>query len=113
MRKEQQARNIGIQVPLPTKMCDDIHCPFHSSMSLRGRIIEGTIIRNIFHKTAVLELSRLFYIPKFERYEKRVSRIKAHVPPCIDVDKGDFVRIMETRKISKTKSFVVIEVKKK
>lgn len=49
------------------------------------------------------------YIPKYERYERRKSRIAAHKPPCMDVKTGDRVRIGECRKISKTKSFVVLE----
>ena len=40
-------------------------------------------------KTAVVELDRLSYIPKYERYEKRRTRIKAHISPCIKVGIGN------------------------
>ena len=104
--------DIGIKVPIPTKECSDLHCPFHGGYKLRGRIMEGNVVRNVTQKTATIEFVRLFALPKFERFEKRRTRIKAHVPPCMQVNKGDFARIAEGRKISKTKTFVVIEVKK-
>ena len=51
------------------------------------------------------------YINKFERYEKRNSKIKAHKPDCLDVKVGDSVKIAECRQLSKTKHFVLVEVK--
>jgi len=104
--------NIGIKVPAPAKECTDVHCPFHGGYKLRGRIMEGPVVRDITQKTATVEFTRLYALPKFERHEKRISRIKVHVPPCMQVEKGNLIRFAEGRKISKTKSFVVIEVKK-
>jgi small subunit ribosomal protein S17 len=49
------------------------------------------------------------YIPKYERYELRTGKYKAHNPPCIGAKVGAKVKIMECRALSKTKSFVVIE----
>ena len=51
-------------------------------------------------------------IAKFERYEKRQSKIHAHNPSCLDAKIGDRVKIAECRPISKTKSYVVVEVLK-
>ncbi|MBI2109807.1 30S ribosomal protein S17 [Candidatus Woesearchaeota archaeon] len=107
-----KARNIGVEVASPEKECNDAHCPFHSNFGVRGRTFEGIVIRNPFHRTAVIEFQRLFYLHKYERYEKRRTRIKAHVPGCFDVTTGNKVVIMESRPISKTKNFVVLEVKK-
>lgn len=59
--------------------------------------------------TVIVASERLQYIPKYERYERRRSRIAAHRPQCIEVKSGNRVRIAECRKISKTKSFVVLE----
>ncbi|RLG74628.1 MAG: 30S ribosomal protein S17, partial [Thermoprotei archaeon] len=50
------------------------------------------------------------FIKKYKRYERRRSRIPAHNPPCINAKKGDLVKIAETRPISKTVSFVVIQI---
>ncbi len=112
MKKEQKIKNIGIDVVQPTKICSDAHCPFHGKISLRGRTFTGNVIRNVVHKTATVEFQRQYYLYKYERYEKRRTRIKAHVPPCLDVEKGNTITIMESRPISKTKHFVAIEVLK-
>lgn len=59
-------------------------------------------------KTAVFDLERRVYLPKYERYEKRSTRIKAHVPEGMEIEDGDVVTIQETRQLSKTKNFVII-----
>jgi small subunit ribosomal protein S17 len=64
-------------------------------------------------KTAVVKWDHVHFIPKYERYERRHTRVSAYNPKCIDAKKGDIVRIAETRPISKTKSFCVIEIVKK
>ena len=47
---------------------------------------------------------------KYERYHKRTRRYAAHLPTCIGgVSRGDRVRIMECRPLSKTVKFCVIE----
>lgn len=81
-------------------------------ISLRGRIFEGRVISDKMHKTVTVEWEGRKYIPKYERYTRRRSRVKAHNPKSINAKTGDFVRIMETRPLSKTKNFIVIEVKK-
>ncbi len=89
--------------------CDDKHCPIHGHMSLRGRTFVGTIIKNIYQKTATVEWERRKFVPKYERYEKRRTRVKAHVTPCIEIKRGDTVKIVESRPISKTKKFVIVQ----
>lgn len=105
-------KNIGINVGIPKKECKDKHCPFHNSLSLRGRIFIGEIKRVNVHKTATVEWGRLYYLPKYERYEKRRTRLRVHKPDCLDVKEGDKVKIIESKPISKTKNFVIIEVLK-
>jgi len=105
-------QTIGLNVQAPEKACEDRHCPFHGAYKVRGRVFEGEVIRDVTHKTATIEFSRQFPLPKYERFEKRKARMHAHVPSCMEVNEGDFIRIAEGRKISKTKAFVVIEVKK-
>ncbi|MEM4245410.1 MAG: 30S ribosomal protein S17 [Candidatus Nanoarchaeia archaeon] len=103
-------KNIGIEVTAPKKECQDKHCPFHGSVKIRGKIFTGTIIKASMQKTVLVEWPRAFFLPKYERYEKRRTRIKAHLPDCIEAKKGDKVKVVETRPISKTKNFVVVEV---
>ncbi len=102
-------KDIGIDVTKPTKDCEDVNCPFHGMLSVRGQIIEGVVISDKAPKTVVVMRSYLKKIRKYERYEKRKSTSHAHNPPCIDAKVGDLVKIMECRPLSKTKSFVVIE----
>jgi len=106
---ENKARNIGVNVKIPDKVCNDKKCPFHGEISTRGRQFMGLVIAKDVHRTATIEWGRLFSIPKFERFEKRKTKIHVHNPPCIDAQKGDKVKIIECRKLSKTKNFVIIE----
>ncbi len=103
-------RDIGIEVSLPAGPCTDKKCPFHGGLKVHGRTFVGALMKDIFHKTAVIQFERLVPLRKYERTEKRRSRLKAHAPACMSLKKGDMVRIMETKPISKTKTFVVIEV---
>jgi len=97
----------------PKKECSDKHCPFHNGFGMHGRTFDGAVIKMNMQKTAIIEWPRFIYLNKFERYEKRRSRIKVHKPDCIDLKVGDNVKVMETRPISKTKNFVIVEVEKK
>lgn len=101
--------DIGVDVKAPEATCTDKNCPFHGSVSLRGRIFTGKVIRAKVPKAVRVEWTWKQFVPKYERYEKRRTRIMVHSPPCLNVKEGDTVKIMETRKISKTKNFVVIE----
>jgi small subunit ribosomal protein S17 len=93
----------------PKKTCEDTNCPFHGELPVRGRVFEGVVVSAKMDKTVVVERDYLSYISKFMRYERRRSRIPSHNPPCIDAKEGDRVTIAETRPISKTVSFVVVE----
>ncbi|HUV80063.1 MAG TPA: 30S ribosomal protein S17 [Candidatus Bathyarchaeia archaeon] len=102
-------RGIGINVSKPEKECEDADCPFHGTLPVRGQILEGEVVSDKAPKTVVVQRIYLKKIPKYERYEKRKSKIHAHNPPCINAKVGDVVKIAECRPLSKTKSFVVIE----
>jgi small subunit ribosomal protein S17 len=93
----------------PKKTCDDINCPFHGDLPIRGHVLEGVVVSAKMDKTVSVRREYLHYIPKYIRYERRHSRIHSHNPPCIDAKEGDRVTIAECRPISKTVSFVVVE----
>ncbi|MEE8168017.1 MAG: 30S ribosomal protein S17 [Candidatus Hydrothermarchaeales archaeon] len=101
--------DIGVDVELPKKKCEDRNCPFHGSLKVRGQIIKGNVVSDRMSNTVVVERNYLHYLRKYERYEKRKSRYLVHNPSCLDVKVGDDVRFMECRALSKAKSFVVIE----
>ncbi len=102
-------RDIGVDVKPPEKECNDPNCPWHGHLKVRGQVMEGIVISDKMKNTVVVEREYIRYVPKYERYEKRRHRYHVHNPPCIDAKVGDKVRFMETRPISKTVSFVVIE----
>ena len=106
------AKNTGLQVKTPAKECNDKNCPFHSSQRIRGRVIECKVVKTDPFKSAVITFNRIHQLPKYERYEKRTSKLHVHNPPCINAQPGDEVTIAETKPISKTKNFVIVEVKK-
>ncbi len=105
-------RDIGLDVNAPETECDDINCPFHGTLPVRGQVFTGSVVSSKMNHTVVVKRTSEKLITKFERYEKRQSKMHAHNPPCIDAVEGDIVKIAECRPLSKTKTFVVIEVAK-
>ncbi|MDD4250739.1 MAG: 30S ribosomal protein S17 [Candidatus ainarchaeum sp.] len=78
--------------------------------SVRGNVFEGIVTSAKASKTITVKREITHYISKYERYKKVFSKIKAHVPEGMIVKEGDKVRIGETRKISKTKNFILLEI---
>lgn len=101
---------IGINVKEPSRQCQNPLCPFHGHLKVRGRVFEGVVVSDKMEKSVVVKRDYVRLVPKFERYEKRSSKITAHNPECIGAKSGDKVKIMECRPLSKTKTFVVVEV---
>lgn len=93
----------------PSATCDDINCPFHGTLSVRGKVMDGVVVSDRMQKSVVVKIEYVDYYPKYERYARKSSRITAHNPPCIGAKRGDKVKIAECRPLSKTKSFVVVE----
>lgn len=101
-------KDIGLGIKPPKNKCKDINCPWHGKLSIRGRVFDGKVESVKAHKTVSVRIDYVKYIPKYERYERRKSIIKAHVPTCFSLNDGDNIKIAECRKISKTKAFVVV-----
>jgi small subunit ribosomal protein S17 len=99
----------ALSLKKPRKSCDDRNCPFHGTLKIRGRVLEGTVISAKMDKSVIVKRDYQFYVPKFKRYERRHSHIPAHNPPCLNAKEGDVVKVAECRPISKTISFVVVE----
>lgn len=102
-------RDIGLNVKPPQETCNDPRCPFHGGLKVRGGILEGRVVSDRMAKTVTVAIERMHLVRKYERYERRTSKIHAHNPPCIRAGVGDKVKIAECRRLSKTKSFVVVE----
>jgi len=105
-------QNIGMNVKAPQRECTDKHCPFHGGLSVRGKLFDGIVSSNKAKQTIVVQKELPVYFTKFRRYARSKNTIHAHVPECIDVKDGDSVLTAECRPISKSVSFVVVEVRK-
>lgn len=104
------ARNIGVAVAPPTKTCDDKFCPFHGTLSVRGKLFNGIVASAKAHKMIVVTREFPRPVVKYKRYERSRSKVHAFLPECMNVKEGESVTIAECRPLSKTVSFVVIEV---
>ena len=78
------------------------------TVGTRGRTFEGTVTKK-FPKRIVIEFEKTVYIPKYERYFKRKTKLHARLPEGMDIEVGDYVKIRECRPLSKIIHFVVIE----
>ena len=92
--------------------CNDSKCPVHGALSTRGIKLSGKVVSAKAKKTAIVEIDYIKYTYKYERYLRKRSRIPAYNPDCMAVKEGDIVNIDETRRLSKTKSFVVTGIVK-
>ena len=99
----------SLSLKKPKRSCSDVNCPFHGSLSVRGRVVDGSVVSSKMDKTAIIRRNYLHYVRKYKRYERRHSHIPAHNPPCLNVKEGDRVKIAECRPIAKTVSFVIVE----
>lgn len=106
-------RNIGLPVKDPGRNADagDAKNPFNGTLSVRGKLFEGTVVRASAKNTIVIEKESHIYFTKFKRYARAKSRIHAHVPSNLQVSEGDRVLAAECRPLAKSVSFVVVEVR--
>ena len=106
-------RNIGLPVKELKKkpVANENNNPFNGSLSIRGKIFEGIVINAKAKGTVVIERESLIDFTKFKRFGRSKNKIHAHVPSNLDIQEGDHVIAAECRPISKSVSFVVVEVK--
>ena len=106
-------RNIGLPVKEPKKKSvkNEINNPFNGSLTIRGKLFEGIVINAKAKGTAVIQKESPIYFTKFKRFGRSKNKIHAHIPSNLDVREGDHVIAAECRPISKSVSFVIVEVK--
>ncbi|CAD6589676.1 MAG: ribosomal 40S subunit protein S11A [Alectoria sarmentosa] len=80
----------------------DKKCPFTGEVSIRGRILTGTVVSTKMHRTLVIRREYLHFVKKYSRYEKRHKNLAAHVSPAFRVEEGDQVTVGQCRPLSKT-----------
>jgi small subunit ribosomal protein S17 len=72
----------------------------------------GVVVSTKMQKTAVVRVDRLVEHPLYQKTQKQSKKFHAHDEKGICAE-GDVVKMMETRPVSKTKCWRVIEVVKK
>ncbi len=90
--------------------CTDKKCSTHGTLSLRGATFTGKVTSAKERKSAVVAIDYTRKVRKYERLEKRRSKLHCHVPSCISVKEGDLVQLSECRKMSRTKAHVITKV---
>ena len=73
------------------------------------KVYVGKVVSDKMDKTIVVEVSLIKQHPKYRKRINRSTRLTAHDENNIAKD-GDTVKIMETRPLSKTKRFRLVEV---
>ena len=69
----------------------------------------GVVVSDKMDKTVVVAVERKVKHPFYKKYIKQTSKFKAH-DEKESCDIGDKVKIMETRPLSKTKRWRVVEI---
>lgn len=75
----------------------------------RGRILQGVVVSAKMDKTVVVAVDRRVTHPLYQKVITRTTKVHVH-----DADErckeGDKVMIQESKPISKTKSWVLLEI---
>lgn len=72
------------------------------------KIFSGKVVSSKNPKTAIVEVERFYAHPLYEKRVRRTKRYTVHNE--IGVKEGDIVRFVETRPLSKTKRWKIIEI---
>ena len=75
----------------------------------RGRFFTGFVTKK-FPARVVVEFERTVYVPKFERYYKKKTKLHARLQKNFeDIKVGDLIKVQECRPLSKIIHFIVVE----
>lgn len=109
-----KARKEVLGIPAPQRAFDsqyyDKKCPFTGGLAVKKELLKGIVVKKDTNKSATIVWNRPYYVPKYERYEMRRSRLRVHNPPCLDAQVGQKVLVARTRPLSKTKNHVIIQI---
>tara|TARA_Y100000310_G_C20555884_1_gene750496 strand:+ start:218 stop:589 length:372 start_codon:yes stop_codon:yes gene_type:complete len=110
MKDREEKVKLSLVETVKKNDCEDKRCHVHGNLKIRGRVFEGKVIKK-FQKRIVIELERMTYVRKYERYKKSKTRIHARLPICMDneIKIGDLIKVRECRPLSKIIHFAVIE----
>ncbi len=72
----------------------------------------GTVVSNKMDKTITVAVERRFRHPIYGKFVKKTVKFKAHDEKN-ECNEGDVVKIMETRPLSRTKRWRLVEIVEK
>ncbi len=78
----------------------------------RKKILQGKVVSNKTDKTITVMWERQIQHPLYKKYYKQSKRFMAHDEKN-ECTEGDFVRISETRPLSKRKRWELVEIVRK
>lgn len=79
------------------------------SIQANKKTMTGVVVSNKMDKTVVVRVERKFSHPVFKKVVKTTKKYKVHDEKneCLE---GDFIRIQETRPLSKQKNWRLLDV---
>jgi len=75
----------------------------------KRKVREGLVVSNKMDKSIVVSVERRLKHPKYGKFLKRTSKLMAH-DENNECGIGDKVRVMETRPLSKSKRWRLVEI---
>jgi len=79
------------------------------NQSTERKVIVGTVVSNSMDKTAIVQIQRRFAHPVYKKYVSKRVKYKVHDEKN-DLNVGDSVRIVETRPLSKSKRWRLLDI---
>lgn len=84
----------------------------NNQATTNASVLTGRVVSDKMDKSITVLIERLVRHPLYGKQLRRSTKIKAHDENNV-CQQGDLVRIKETRPISKTKSWTLVEVVEK
>ncbi|MBC7333131.1 MAG: 30S ribosomal protein S17 [Actinobacteria bacterium] len=78
----------------------------------KRKVRVGTVVSNKMDKTVVVEVESHYQHPLYKKILRKVKKYKVHDPDN-QCEVGDVVKVIETRPLSKTKRWRVLEIIRK
>lgn len=79
-------------------------------ISSRGMKVKGTVVSVKMKNTATIEREFSKTLHKYKRVAIEKSKIHVHVPEGIALGLGDVIEAQQTRKLSRTKNWVITKI---
>ena len=68
---KDKPRDIGVDVIAPANPWDgDTNDPFFGTLSVRGQVLRGIVVKAKAQKTVVVQINKMKYDSKYERYAR-------------------------------------------